>query len=345
MNRHQLIRIFTFLGGLYFFLEYLLPEKIGGFQFNLYNDQITKGLMAVTAMAFGLGLINVIYIHGSKIALRRKGWLNSVGLLLGLIAMLTVTYREWQGSTAIVTSGKDFSVLAEFAGAIKKDFDQKKTTSERTAERIQILRDAFAKTRESRLAMPELSPQVSTLEKDQYDKIGVSLAEAIFQTEKFLNEANVQSDPTLQALVPLASSLRVVAQYVQEQAQFHYRYSFDYSLYQLLYEGFFIALGSAMFALLGFYMAAAAYRAFRVRSFESALMMGAAVIVMLGQIPFGLWIWDGFIDLRLWLLSTPSTAAFRAVKFGAAVAGLVMAFRMWLSIETDSFSNQSGGDA
>jgi hypothetical protein len=99
-----------------------------------------------------------------------------------------------------------------------------------------------------------------------------------------------------------------------------------------------------MFALLGFYMAAAAYRAFRIRSYESALMMAAAVIVMLGQIPFGIWIWEGFTDIRLWLLSTPSTGAFRAVKFGAAIAGLIMAFRMWLSIETHSFGEQSGAN-
>jgi hypothetical protein len=342
MNRQRLIRIFTFLGGLYFFLEYLLPEKIGDFQFSAYNDQITKGLMTVSAMAFGLGLINVVFIHGSKIAFLRKGWFNSVGLLLGLVAMLVITLREWQGSATIVAQGRDFSVLADFTQAIKQDFDQKKTTAERTAERIGIVREEFSKARTARLITPELPATVSPLEREQYAAIGVSLAEAVTQVETALNGVNLQADPSLQTLVPLASALRSVAQRVQEQAQFNYRYSFDFSIYQLLYEGFFIALGSAMFALLGFYMAAAAYRAFRVRSFESALMMGAAVIVMLGQIPFGLWIWDGFTDLRLWLLSTPSTAAFRAVKFGAAVAGLVMAFRMWLSIETDSFSNESG---
>ncbi|MBN8550913.1 MAG: hypothetical protein J0M12_16490, partial [Deltaproteobacteria bacterium] len=112
-------------------------------------------------------------------------------------------------------------------------------------------------------------------------------------------------------------------------------------VYDLLYQGFFVSLGAAMFSLLGFYIAAAAYRAFRIKSLESALMMVAAVIVMLGQIPFGLWLWDGFPELRLWLLSVPNSGAFRAIKLGAAVAGLIMAYRMWFSIETESFAERT----
>jgi hypothetical protein len=42
--------------------------------------------------------------------------------------------------------------------------------------------------------------------------------------------------------------------------------------------------------------------------------------------------------VRQWLMEVPNSAAFRAIKIGSAVAGLVMAFRMWLSIESESFS-------
>jgi hypothetical protein len=69
-------------------------------------------------------------------------------------------------------------------------------------------------------------------------------------------------------------------------------------------------------------------------------MMLAALLVMLGQIPFGVWIWSALPDIRLWLLSVPNTAAFRAIGIGAAVAGLVMAFRMWFSLESENFGEK-----
>jgi hypothetical protein len=95
-----------------------------------------------------------------------------------------------------------------------------------------------------------------------------------------------------------------------------------------------------MFALLGVYIAAAAYRAFRIRTVESALMMTAAVVVMLGQISFGKEIYEGMPSIRQWLLEVPNSAAFRAIRLGAGIAGLMLAIRMWLSIESSSFSSE-----
>jgi hypothetical protein len=111
-------------------------------------------------------------------------------------------------------------------------------------------------------------------------------------------------------------------------------------VYDLLFDGLFNQLGSAMFALLGVYIAAAAYRAFRIKTLESALMMTAAVVVMLGQISFGREIYEGMPAIRQWLLEVPNSAAFRAIRLGAGVAGLMLAIRMWLSIESRSFSGE-----
>ena len=352
MDRKLLIRIFTFLGGIYFFLEYLLPETIGTFQFNRYNDQITQGFMAVTAMTFGLGLINILYIHGSKILFVRKGWVNSAGLLLGLVMMLWVTGRDWSGSNMIGAEARPYQVLASFAKAISGDFNTKKDLPARSVERLAVLRrEIVAKI--SAVADPVVNQLKITeseqarfqalllLRNESLQKLQLAIT-SIDEQSTLIGKADSKQEGVVLDLTGVESALQAAGQSQKEIYQYLYQFSFDASLYKLLYDGFFVALGSAMFSLLGFYMAAAAYRAFRIRSYESALMMLSAVIVMLGQIPFGLWIWDGFTDLRLWLLSTPSTAAFRAVKLGAAVAGLVMAFRMWLSIETDSFSNDSG---
>jgi hypothetical protein len=117
-------------------------------------------------------------------------------------------------------------------------------------------------------------------------------------------------------------------------------------LYKCLFDGLFVSLGAAMFSLLAFYIASAAYRAFRVKSAEALLMMIAALLVMLGQIPFGAYLTPHFPEIRLWVLQVFSTPAFRGIALGAAVAFLAMAMRMWLSLETSAFyrdDEQEGG--
>ncbi len=106
---------------------------------------------------------------------------------------------------------------------------------------------------------------------------------------------------------------------------------------------------SAIFSLLAFYMASAAYRAFRVRTWEAALMMGSAVIVMLGQTPFGSyltsWMGERYSDFWLpniagWILRVPNTAVFRGLIFGLMMGAIATALRYWLSMERAV----SGGD-
>lgn len=99
------------------------------------------------------------------------------------------------------------------------------------------------------------------------------------------------------------------------------------------------ALGSTTFSLLTFYMASAAYRAFKVKSFEAAIMAVSAVIVMMGQVPIGMWLTQSLPQnaqiptLAGWILYFPNTAAYRAVMFGIMMGALATALRIWLSLE------------
>jgi len=102
------------------------------------------------------------------------------------------------------------------------------------------------------------------------------------------------------------------------------------------------AMGSSIFSILAFYLASAAYRAFRIRTAEAALMMATALIVMLGQTPFGTyltgWLSGSFECLQLpslagWILRIPSSAFVRALQFGAMLGAIATALRYWLNLE------------
>jgi len=120
------------------------------------------------------------------------------------------------------------------------------------------------------------------------------------------------------------------------------------NFYDILFEGFLTSLNSTMFSLVAFYIVSAAYRAFRIRSTEAGLMMGAAALIMLALVPVGAVItsWlpqEGILSafrverLGYWLLTNPNMAAQRAVAFGIGVGALAMSLRIWLSLERGSF--------
>lgn len=339
----RLIKLVTFLGGIYFFLEFVLPGTVFGVKVDAYHDQISNGFITVGAMAAGLGLINLLMQHGSRIVFRRKEWVYSAALLSGLAIMIVVTCQDWAGTRRVAEEVAGISRLADFAERIRSDHEKQVEGVLPAPARNDKLREAAARL----LARIESEMAAFDLDRFGAGSIDHGLAQG-YLTEAGAGTGAVRAalgkltaaDVDLTANAAAARALRGLTESWRNLRNLEYEHSDAKHVYRLLFEGLFVSLGSAMFSLLGFYIAAAAYRAFRVRSAESSLMMAAAVLVMLGQIPFGVWLWSGLPDVRLWLLEVPNSAAFRAITFGAGVAGLVMAFRMWFSIESESFDGE-----
>jgi hypothetical protein len=127
-----------------------------------------------------------------------------------------------------------------------------------------------------------------------------------------------------------------------------------HGMFQFLFKGGLNSLTAATFAMIAFYIASAAYRAFRIRSLEATLLMIAALIVMVGSVSFGTAITAGihttladgsenpWANLRIeritqWLLMEINTPAQRGILFGLNLGLVATSLRFWLSLERGAY--------
>ncbi len=106
-----------------------------------------------------------------------------------------------------------------------------------------------------------------------------------------------------------------------------------------IYDNLYATMSATMFSLLAFFIASAAFRAFRIRTLEAGLLAVAALIVMLGRVPLGdlatAWLpeWLRLGSLQQWIMDVPQNAAKRAILIGAALGIMATGLRVILGIE------------
>lgn len=103
--------------------------------------------------------------------------------------------------------------------------------------------------------------------------------------------------------------------------------------YQWMFDNVQVACAGTMFSLLAFFISSAAYRTFRARSPEAAILLVAAIVVMLGRVPIGAYISDLIPEAMLWLLSVPNMAAKRGILIGVSLGAIATALRIIFGIE------------
>jgi hypothetical protein len=105
------------------------------------------------------------------------------------------------------------------------------------------------------------------------------------------------------------------------------------SPFNWLYLNLYVPLQATMFSLLAFYIASAAFRAFRARSLEATLLLGCATLVMIGRIPVGEKIWSGLPTISDWIMNFPNLAGKRAIMIGASLGAISTGLRVILGLE------------
>ena len=101
------------------------------------------------------------------------------------------------------------------------------------------------------------------------------------------------------------------------------------SLTNRIFQYVLFPLQATIFSLLAFFVASAAYRAFRLRSWESALLVITGVIVLLGQVP----LWGALTTFKEWILGVPSMAGARGILLGVALGTVATGLRVLLGID------------
>ena len=111
-----------------------------------------------------------------------------------------------------------------------------------------------------------------------------------------------------------------------------------------------VPMDATMFSLLAFFIASAAYRAFRARTLEATLLLGAALIVMIGNAPVGDLIWNTVMPFgdnlpsaaRQWILDNPNLSARRGIILGISLGVISQSIRIILGIERSYLGGVEG---
>lgn len=103
--------------------------------------------------------------------------------------------------------------------------------------------------------------------------------------------------------------------------------------FQYIFEYVFTPLSATVFALLAFYIASAAFRAFRARNIRAGILLFSGALVMIGRVPLGAALSDLFPKLADWMMTVPNTAGQRGMIIGAAMGVIATGLRVIFGIE------------
>lgn len=106
-----------------------------------------------------------------------------------------------------------------------------------------------------------------------------------------------------------------------------------YPIWSTLYWKVMAIINIMMFALLGFFIISAGYRAFRARNIDSIILLAAGILVVMGQAPVNAAVWPGFEAIKNWLMDVPNVAGRRGIILGAAIGGLAYGVRVIFAYE------------
>lgn len=105
------------------------------------------------------------------------------------------------------------------------------------------------------------------------------------------------------------------------------------SLFMSIYRGMMVPLQATMFSLLAFFMASAAFRAFKAKTVLAAVLLITAMVVMFGRVPIGAKVFPKLPEIVEWILMYPNMAAQRGILLGVGLGMMATSLKIMLGIE------------
>lgn len=122
------------------------------------------------------------------------------------------------------------------------------------------------------------------------------------------------------------------------------------TFYRWMYKNVYSHCSATMFGLLTFFIASAAFRAFRAKNIEATLLLVTAIVVMLGNVPIGdLFVQNVIPSIPPWLLPSylqvkimeiAVTAGQRAILMAATIGLVVFSIKILAGIDRSYFGGE-----
>lgn len=265
--------------------------------FPLIEEHLTRWIMIVTAFSIILGVVSLLKINILKIQKGHRDGFFSAILLLGFFSTATL------GILGGVTADESVRLNNDAGAAVDPAYPH--------LYRVANLPEGLAL----------LSADDVVLRDGEHFKVGKREGD---RTELMFKVKPPTADYAATTAAGASATVRL------QNTRWNDRFK---NKCYYLFTHFIKPMQSTMFALLAFFVASAAYRAFRVKNFEATVLLIAAFLVMLGRVPIGQAIWGGFPVISAWIMENINMPGSRAITFGTAIGVIAVSLKIILGIE------------
>lgn len=292
--------------GVVMLAQWFVPHSLSMEFFRRVNDWI----LTISVFAIVLGVGSLLSLHLRRIRRRSENWQYSIVVIVGLFGMATVGLVE---------------------GCLHPQRKLEKTE-------IRLYPEGSFTVNENTLTLREKTAQGLLLDKG--DRIRLFRPDGSFAESTVAALAADRDDGNTDGVITVTVNAWREGIPPQEGNSFAIVQP-GADVFNWLYQYLYIPLDATMFSLLAFFIASAAFRAFRARNLEATLLLVAACIVILGLTSPFVYLWRQVVPgapelptkTMQWILEVPNLAMRRAILLGVGLGAVAQAFRIIFGIE------------